>query len=85
MTILFPRPTPWSSNITCSTKIYSKLFSESNYRVIYLQSSINLIHWVTKKGYFKVWNEGSRFEEKIWVTSALSIIPYYDQSAIFSI
>jgi hypothetical protein len=84
MTILFHRPTPWSNNINCSTKTYSKLFAEAGYSVIYLQSNINLLHWITGKGYFKTWKEGSRFAGNVWVTCALSLIPYYDKSPLFS-
>ena len=84
MTILFHRPTPWSNNINCSTKTYSKLFADAGYDVIYLQSSINLLHWITGKGYFKIWKEGSRFAGNIWVICALSLIPYYDKSSLFS-
>lgn len=84
MNILFHRPTTFSNNINCSTKTYSKLFAKSGYCVTYLQSSINLLHWITRKGYYKTWNEGSRFSENIWVISALSLIPYYDKSPLFS-
>lgn len=79
MTILFHRPTPWSSNVRCSTKTYSKLFAKQGHSVIYLQTSINLLHWITRKGYFKTWKEGSRLIENVWVICAISIIPYYDQ------
>ena len=65
MNILFHRPTPWSNNINCSTKTYSKLFAKSGHCVTYLQTSINLLHWITRKGYYKTWKEGSRFSENI--------------------
>lgn len=84
MTILFHRPTPWSNNINCSTKTYSKLFAEAGYSVIYLQSNINLLHWITKRGYYTTWKEGARFAGNIWVTCGLSLIPYYDKSSLFS-
>ena len=84
MNILFHRPTPWSNNINCSTKTYSKLFAKSGHCVTYLQTSINLLHWITRKGYYKTWKEGSRFSENIWVTCALSLLPYYDKSTLFS-
>ena len=66
MNILFHRPTPWSNNINCSTKKYSKLFAESGHCVTYLQSNINLIHWIFRKGYYKTWKEGLRFSENIF-------------------
>jgi glycosyltransferase involved in cell wall biosynthesis len=84
MNILFHRPTPWSNNINCSTKTYSKLFAKSGHCVTYLQTSINLLHWITRKGYYKTWKEGSRFSENIWVACALSLLPYYDKSTLFS-
>ena len=84
MTILFHRPTPWSSDISCSTKIYSKLFAKSGHSVIYLQSTINLFHLITRRGYFKTWKEGSRLVDDVWVTCGLSLIPYYDKSKYLS-
>jgi hypothetical protein len=84
MHILFHRPTPWTSTINCSTKIYSRLFSQLGYKVSYLQSNINLIHYFFKYGYFKVWNQGNRFENNIWVCSCLSLFPYLDNIPIFS-
>lgn len=84
MNILFHRPTSFSNNINCSTKTYSKLFAKSGHCVTYLQTSINLLHWITRKGYYKTWKEGSRFSENIWVTCALSLLPYYDKSPLFS-
>ena len=84
MNILFHRPTSFSNNINCSTKTYSKLFAKSGYNVTYLQTSINLLHWITRKGYYSTWKEGSRFSENIWVTCALSLFPYYDRSSLFS-
>tara|TARA_B100001287_G_C22622916_1_gene501012 strand:+ start:84 stop:1235 length:1152 start_codon:yes stop_codon:yes gene_type:complete len=84
MNILFHRPTSFSNNINCSTKTYSKLFAKSGHSVTYLQTSINLLHWITGKGYYKTWKEGSRFSENIWVICALSLLPYYDKSSLFS-
>ena len=84
MHILFHRPTPWKSDINCSTKIYAKLFSKIGYNVTYLQSSINLAHYFFKLGYYKVWKQGNRFEDKIWVCTFLSLIPYIDYIPIFS-
>jgi len=84
MTILFHRPTPWSSKINCSTKIYSKLFAEKGHNVIYLQSNVNLYHLITRRGYYKVWKEGSYKSDGVWVTCAFSLIPYLDKFGKYS-
>lgn len=74
--ILFHRPTPWDSEINCSTKVYAKIFSEAGYKVTYLQGAINVIHRVLKRGYYTTWRKGSRFEKRIWVTAGCSLVPY---------
>jgi glycosyltransferase involved in cell wall biosynthesis len=76
--ILFHRPTPWESELQCSTKTYAQLFSDAGYAVTYLQANINLAHKALKKGYYHTYKLGSRFEGKIWVTGALSLVPHLD-------
>lgn len=76
--ILFHRPTPWDSEINCSTKIYAKLFSESGYKVSYLQGTINPGHRILKRGYYSTWKQGARFENDIWVTGGFGLVPYLE-------
>ena len=76
--ILFHRPTPWQSELQCSTKTYAQLFSEAGYPVTYLQANSNLAHLALRKGYYHNYKLGSRFEGNIWVTGALSAIPHID-------
>jgi glycosyltransferase involved in cell wall biosynthesis len=76
--ILFHRPTPWESELQCSTKTYAKAFSEKGYRVSYLQSPINLGHRLLKKGYYSTYSKGSRMENNIWVSTPLTFIPHLD-------
>lgn len=79
--ILFHRPTPWHSDIQCSTKTYAQLFADDdNYKVTYLQSNINLGHYFLRKGYFDTWKLGARKEGEIWVTGGLSFVPYLDKT-----
>lgn len=77
--ILFHRPTPWDSELNCSTKTYTRLFAQRGYRVTYLQSTINLGHRLLRKGYYHTWKKGPRrVEHGIWVTGAMSLVPHID-------
>lgn len=76
MHILFHRPTPWSSSVQCSTKTFAQVAAAEGHQVSYLQSPINLLHWLTGRGYYNVWKQGARHEhDRLYVSSGLSVIP----------
>lgn len=77
--ILFHRPTPWHSELECSTKVYAKLFNERGWKVTYLQASINPFHRLLKKGYYSTWKKGNRLDEGVYVCGTMSIFPYIDR------
>lgn len=76
--ILFHRPTPWDSAVQCSTKILAKRFSESGHEVTYLEDPLDPIHILKWRGYFDIWRRTPRWEGRIWVISAFSMIPLRD-------
>lgn len=85
MTILFHRPTPWTSDIDCSTKIYAKYFASQGHNVIYLQHNISIYHLLTKNKYSQTWKERPRFNKKVWIICALSLLPYIDKLPYISL
>lgn len=76
MHILFHRPTPWQSNIHCSTKIYSELYRDAGHQVSYLEDMAHLGHLIMRKGYYHVWKNSPRMQNGIWIFNTLTAIPY---------
>jgi hypothetical protein len=77
--ILFHRPTPWASNIHCSTKIFTKYFSNQGFQVSYLESPLDIGHLIKYSDYINVWKAAPRIENDIWVINPFCLIPFRDQ------
>lgn len=76
--ILLHRPTPWLSDINCSTKIYAKQFKKAGYKVTYLENPLDPGHLIKWKGYYHVWRRAPRWEDGIWIINPFSIVPIRD-------
>jgi len=76
--ILFHRPTPWESDVQCSTKVLAGKFAEIGYDVTYLEDPMDVGHLIKWKGYFHVWKRAPRWEGLIWIINPFSCIPCRD-------
>ena len=76
--ILFHRPTVWSSDIQCSTKVLARLFAEQRYKVTYLESPFDLVHLMRGKGYLSVWRNAPREENGVRIVNPASAVPTRD-------
>lgn len=78
LSVLFHRPTPWESQVNCSTKIFAKYFQRNGFEVSYLENPMDVGHLIKPKGYVKVWKKAPRWEDGIWVMNSFSVIPFRD-------
>lgn len=76
--ILFFRPTPWISDVECSTKVLAKKYSKYGYDVTYLENPVDPLHYVKSNGYYKVLRKRQEWDENICIANTFSIIPTRD-------
>ena len=69
--ILFHRSNPFDSKINCSTKIFSKVALDNNYKVFYLERIVNFLNFFKKKRSF-----GLKLVDGIAVLSLFSFVPF---------
>jgi|GEM_PF-1146659 len=74
--ILLHRPTPWVSDIKCSTKIYAEHFRDDGYDVTYLEGLPHLGHLAARRGYYPFWRRTPRWQDGVWIVSAAAVIPF---------
>lgn len=76
--ILFFRPTPWESDVECSTKVLAKRYAKKGFEVTYLENPMDPLHLVNGNGYFNIWKNAQRWEDNIWIANTFSLIPVRD-------
>lgn len=76
--ILFHRPTPWESDIHCSTKIFAWKFKDEGYKVTYLENPMDPLHLIKWKGYYHIWHRAPRWEDGVWIINPFTLIPVRD-------
>ena len=76
--ILFHRPTLWSSNIQCSTKVLSRLFAGRGYVVSYLENPLDPVHLMRGKGYMQEWKKTPRLDRGVRILNLATPVPVRD-------
>ena len=76
--ILFHRPTLWSSDIQCSTKVLARLFAGRGCEVSYLENPLDPVHLMRGKGYAQEWKKAPRMENGVRVLNLATPVPIRD-------
>lgn len=76
--ILFHRPTPWSSDVECSTKVLSRLSAELGCIVTYLQAPLDPVHLVKGRGYLADWRTLPKTEDGVRIVGSFTPVPVRD-------
>jgi glycosyltransferase involved in cell wall biosynthesis len=76
--ILFHRPTLWSSDIQCSTKVLARLFAQRGYTVTYLENPLDPVHIMRGKGYLREWRQAPYSDQGVRIVNLATPVPVRD-------
>ncbi len=76
--ILFHRPTLWSSDIQCSTKVLARLFGQRGFDVSYLENPLDPVHLLRGKGYVQEWKKAPYTDRRVRVLNLATPVPVRD-------
>jgi len=75
---LFHRPTLWSSNIQCSTKVLARSFAARGYKSTYLHNAVDPVHLIKRSTFVDEWRSLPRQDDDVQVAMQFSMIPTRD-------
>lgn len=77
--VLFHRPTVWTSEIQCSTKVLARLTAARGHDTDYLQAPLDPAHLLRGPGgYLRVWQNSPRNEDGVNILTPATPIPVRD-------
>ncbi|WP_282154042.1 glycosyltransferase [Ruegeria atlantica] len=76
--ILFHRPTLWSSDIQCSTKVLARLFAQRGFDVTYLENPLDPVHLLRGKGYAQEWKKAPYMDNDVRILNLATPVPVRD-------
>jgi hypothetical protein len=76
--ILFHRPTLWSSDIQCSTKVLARLFAGRGFDVSYLENPLDPAHLLRGKGYVQEWKKTPYTNNGVRILNMATPVPVRD-------
>ena len=76
--ILFHRPTLWSSDVQCSTKVLARLFAGRGFGVSYLENPLDPVHLLRAKGYMQEWRRAPYIDRGVRILNMATPVPVRD-------
>lgn len=76
--ILFHRPTLWSSDIQCSTKVLARLFARRGFDVSYMENPLDPVHLLRGKGYVQEWKKAPYLDNDVRILNLATPVPVRD-------
>ena len=77
--LLFHRPTPWGSDIQCSTKVLARLSAMRGHEVQYMQAPLDPVHLLRGSGgYLTEWRAAPRSDVGVEIVVPATPVPMRD-------
>lgn len=76
--ILLHRPTPWGSEVNCSTKVFARLFRQAGWKVTYLENPSDLANLIKWRRRYPILEKSYRWADGIFVIKPFSFFPMRD-------